>query len=357
MEFPKEARGIAAALVAALFTNLIMTIGKLMQGWGWPYFVLAGLASVFISCGLAVTMACQKSYHLETREVKWVVARGFFSSMLNVLNIGATLAGAHIGSVAALGSVNTVVAALLGRLVLGEPLTKWHVLAMCLFLIGAVLISDPQEALASMGSSLLGNFLALLAGVSLGFALISARKAGQASSTMLTFSTMAQRVIVCWVLALILGPADGDIQALADSPTKSIFYFVMLLLVILLANSFAAMSSKLCPAALGATLLTGGQMISGYLLDIFMFDKAPKIIAIVGASLMLLAVITMTLTRLPAKNVEADSPASLANFVAAEYAERHNVNVEDMEDQEKPSGARKRTLGLETTVGHTNVSL
>lgn len=157
MQFPSEAKGIVAALVAALFTNFIMTIGKLMQNWGWPYFILSGLASLFASIGLAITMMCQKSYHLEKREVKWVVLRGLFSSLLNVLNICAILAGAHIGSVAALGSVNTVVAALLGRLVLGEPLGKWHVLAMLLFLVGAVLISDPKEALSSMGSSLLGN--------------------------------------------------------------------------------------------------------------------------------------------------------------------------------------------------------
>ena len=58
MQFPSEAKGIVAALVAALFTNFIMTIGKLMQNWGWPYFILSGLASLFASIGLAITMMC-----------------------------------------------------------------------------------------------------------------------------------------------------------------------------------------------------------------------------------------------------------------------------------------------------------
>lgn len=32
MQIPTEARGITAALAAALFTNLVMVSGKLMQG-------------------------------------------------------------------------------------------------------------------------------------------------------------------------------------------------------------------------------------------------------------------------------------------------------------------------------------
>ncbi|CAK9011531.1 unnamed protein product [Durusdinium trenchii] len=350
MQIPTEARGITAALAAALFTNLVMVSGKLMQGWNWPCFFLAGFASLFIALGLGILMWCQKSYHLETREVKWVLSRGLFGALNNVLNICAILAGAHIGSVAALGSVNTVVAALLGRLVLGEPLGKWHVLAILLFLVGAVLISDPREALASMGSSLLGNLLALLAGITLGFVFISARKAGQASSTLLTFSAMAQRVVACWATALLLGKADGNIESLAESPPKSMLFFLLLLLVLLLANWLSSLASKLCPAALTATLLTGGQMITGYLLDIFAFGKLPKVITLIGASLMFLAVLTMTLARLPPNTVETDSPSSLANFMAAEYAERKNVMVED-QDQEMPSGPRKRTISLDVPVG------
>eukprot|EP00913_Durusdinium_trenchii_P022149 g20810.t1 len=73
------------------------------------------------------------------------------------MNPLAVLAGADVGTVGALGSLNTVVAALLGRLVLQEPLGKVHLLAVGLSVLGAVFISDPVEAVASMGSSLLGS--------------------------------------------------------------------------------------------------------------------------------------------------------------------------------------------------------
>lgn len=78
-------------------------------------------------------------------QVKWVILRGLFGCANNVLSVSAILAGAHIGSVGALLSVNTVVAALLGRLVLGEALGKLHILAVFFSLAGAILISDLDQ--------------------------------------------------------------------------------------------------------------------------------------------------------------------------------------------------------------------
>ena len=89
-----------------------------------------------------------------------------------------------MGSVGALSSVNTVVAALLGHLVLGEAFSRVHVLAMLLAMGGAVLIWDPE----SMGTShpkVLGNALALLGGCLSGCMTIASRKGGKASSLML----------------------------------------------------------------------------------------------------------------------------------------------------------------------------
>ena len=191
-----------AAALGAIFANCNMMFSKFMQHWQWPYFFLAGSGAFVIVLGLLITMFCQDAYHLEGRDIKWVILRGFFGCASNVLSVCAVLAGAHVGSVGALSSVNTVVAALLGRLVLGEALGKLHLLAMLLAVAGAVLISDP-ETMGTANSSLLGNALALLGGICLGCMFISSRKSGKASSQMLTTSAMTQRWIICWTLAVV----------------------------------------------------------------------------------------------------------------------------------------------------------
>lgn len=332
-----EVQGVVAGLGCALFSNVNLVLSKFMQGWQWPYFFLAGLSAFCIAFSLAMSMLWQGSYHLEYREIKWVILRGLFGCASNVLAVCAVLAGAHVGSVGALGSVNTVVAALLGRVVLGEPLGPVHLLAVFLSLVGAVLISDPVEAIGSMGSSLFGNALALLGGICLGGMFISSRKSGGASSIMLTTSAMTQRWIVCWTLSFIPVVPDGRFELLAQAPPKTLLLFMALMIAIFLTNILGSVASKKCPAALSSTLMTGSMMASGYLLDILIFRTVPKTLTVIGAVLMFCAVVTMALTRLPAKALEATgsartpsarstrragSDSSLASFAAVEFAER-----------------------------------
>ena len=218
---------------------------------------------------------------MDSPDVKWVVLRGFFGCGSNVLTVCAVLAGAHVGSVGALSSVNTVVAALLGRLVLGEALGKLHVLAILLAVAGAVLISDP-ETMGGAESKILGNALALLAGICLGCMFISSRKSGKASAQILTSSAMAWRWLVCWVLAFCPQVPNGHFENLLTSPFQSVsrallhatslsaqvLCFFLLLVILWVCNLLSSMGAKKCPAALSSTVMTGVQMASGYLVDI-----------------------------------------------------------------------------------------
>ena len=216
---PREVQGVLASAFCALLLNCNMMISKLMQQWQWPYFFLAGSSCLIISVAIWLTTFCQGTYHMDSRDVKWVVLRGFFGCGSNVFTVCAVLAGAHVGSVGALSSVNTVVAALLGRLVLGEALGKLHVLAILLAVAGAVLISDP-ETMGTADSKILGNALALLAGICLGCMFISSRKSGKASAQILTCSAMAWRWVVCWVLAFCV--PDGHFENFLTSPLESV---------------------------------------------------------------------------------------------------------------------------------------
>lgn len=361
MAIPAEAQGITAAILCAVFSTANLMISKILQAWDWPYFFLAGLSALCITLGLAITMACQKTYKLQRREVKWVILRGFFGCGNNVLSVCAVLAGAEVGSVGALGCVNTVVAALLGRLVLGEALGKLHILAVLFSLTGAVLICDPAQAISSMGSSLLGNFLALLGGVSLGCMFISSRKSGSASSMMLTTSAMLQRCIICWSLHFIPAVPDGRFELLGKSLPQSFLFFCCLAAAIFLTNILSSVASKKCPAALSSTMMNGSCMAFGYVMDILIFHKVPTKLTVIGAAMMLLAVMTMALTRLPRKSARTEThlptkedtatpssaasagsrATSLASFVASEFAERQEMIPSELPGP-SVSGPRQR---------------
>ena len=95
-----------------------------------------------------------------------------------------------MGSVGALSSVNTIVAALLGHFVLGEDFSRLHLLALLLAMGGVVLIWDP-DTMGTSDPKVLGNALALLGGFSSGCTTIVTRKAGKASSLMLGWPRFA----------------------------------------------------------------------------------------------------------------------------------------------------------------------
>ena len=150
------------------------------------------------------------------------------------------LAGCHMGSVGALGSVNTVVAALLGHFMLGEALRKLHVLAMFLAVGGAAMIWDPEN-IGTADSKLLGNALALLSGILSGCMYVFSRsssenlrsdwltsqgKCGNASSLMLTTMAMGQRWLVCWILAVIPAVPNGTVSTLLDVPGEAVSWWV-----------------------------------------------------------------------------------------------------------------------------------
>ncbi|CAE7412501.1 NLRC5 [Symbiodinium pilosum] len=344
MSISAEVQGILAVFACGLFFTLNLMLCKLLQGWDWPYFFLAGLCSLLIVLGLNALMITQQgmaAYDCQRKELKWVFLRGFFGSGNNVLGVCAALSGAPMGSIGALSSVNTVVAALLGRAVLGEPLGKLHVLAVLFSVAGAVLISDPVATVSAGASSgaaaYLGYALALLAGISLGFMFISTRKSASASSMLLTTSAMVQRWVICWILAFVPSVRDGHFQMLADSPALALLIFISLLFVLLVCNLLSSAGSKLCPAAISATVMTATNMSTGYLVDVLLFHKIPNLWTICGALMMLLAVVTVALARLPPRSVQtAQMPAdqttrsthsrasqqSLVSFIASEFAER-----------------------------------
>eukprot|EP00441_Pelagodinium_beii_P017937 CAMPEP_0197654748 /NCGR_PEP_ID=MMETSP1338-20131121/39033_1 /TAXON_ID=43686 ORGANISM="Pelagodinium beii, Strain RCC1491" /NCGR_SAMPLE_ID=MMETSP1338 /ASSEMBLY_ACC=CAM_ASM_000754 /LENGTH=317 /DNA_ID=CAMNT_0043230247 /DNA_START=219 /DNA_END=1172 /DNA_ORIENTATION=+ len=275
-------------------------------------------------------------------EIKWVIGRGLTGTLQFVFAVLAAVAGVGLGDIGALSSVNTVVAAVLGRYILGERLGPLHVGAMLFSIAGAVLISDPAK-MGSQGHAFawLGYSLALLSGVSFGLMFICTRKSRSASTMLLTVSAMSQRGMVCWILAGTPAVNDFSYAKVVLKPGRAVGFLGLLIAITFSGNALASVGAKRCPAAISATLMTAVSMGVGYGAQIVIIHQIPNTFTITGAMLMLLSVVTMATARLPAPSASVSvelsevpqtpssvrSALSLASFVASEYAERQQAEA------------------------------
>mmetsp|Transcript_44234 Transcript_44234/g.128017 ORF Transcript_44234/g.128017 Transcript_44234/m.128017 type:complete len:332 (-) Transcript_44234:70-1065(-) len=285
----KETRGVALVMVSSVFVSANLFASKLIKSKNWPYFHTMGIVCwlIALSSGLALLFSTgRQGFHCGTHTAKWVFLRGSFGTGRFVLGIAAALAGCPPGDVAALGSINTVVAALLGRVFLLEALGWPSICGVGLSIVGAALISDPwaetgpEAGPHSRGTTWLGFTLALVAGTSMGCLFIASRKTPGASPWLMTVSAMGQQGAVWWLLAAVL----VLVAALA--------------FVTFMGSFLASAGSKLCPAAISATAYTATSLAMNYAGQILIFEQHPKALTIAGAFAMLLAVVATSLDRL-----------------------------------------------------------
>jgi len=333
-----QATGSIAIVASGIFINGNTVLSRLFTDAGWPYFRLMGTAALCIAGGIMmVKVSCDgwDGLSCKQNEIKWVIGRGLCGTLQFLFAVLAAVAGAGLGDIGALSSINTVVAALLGRCVLGERIGPVHVLAMLLSITGAVFISDPTKMNSgSKPFAWLGYTLALLCGASLGLMFICARKSKSASSWLMTVSAMGQRGLVFWIVAGTPAVDDFSYDKVVASPWLAVCYLLLLTFTTFTGNFLATVGAKRCPAAISATLMTAVSMGVGYGAQIAIFKQMPNSFTLVGALLMLLAVVTMAFARLPKAQTEpsiapsVQSSRSLASFVASEYAVRQGSESE-----------------------------
>jgi len=221
-----------------------------------------------------------------------------------VLGILAALAGCPTGDVAALGSINTVVAALLGRTFLREALGWPSICGVILSTLGAVLISDPwsesgpEAGPHARGTTWLGFALALLAGTSMGCVFIASRKTPSVSPWLMTISATGQQGAVWWLLAAVWASDGGGMGKFGAAPGAAAALVVLLVVLTFLGSFLASTGSKLCPAAISATTYTAMSMVTNYAGQIWIFGQPPKALTVAGAVAMLFAVVAISLDRL-----------------------------------------------------------
>jgi drug/metabolite transporter (DMT)-like permease len=204
--------------------------------------------------------------------------------------------GTPLGDIGALISVNSAFAALLGRMFLQESVYARHFVAIILSIGGATLISKPGFLFGSEdNSSFVGSLCALGSGISMACIFVVSRKAAKISTMMLCISASLQNGLGFMFLPdIFVFISDEPWANVSAKPMEFIGWMSAILTITLVNAAFACTGYKYCPAALSAAVDTAMKMVSGYVMDIIIFNTQPDTFTLVGGLLMLGSVVIAT---------------------------------------------------------------
>eukprot|EP00929_Paragymnodinium_shiwhaense_P058013 TRINITY_DN2905_c0_g1_i2.p1 TRINITY_DN2905_c0_g1~~TRINITY_DN2905_c0_g1_i2.p1 ORF type:complete len:373 (-),score=51.14 TRINITY_DN2905_c0_g1_i2:360-1478(-) len=342
MESLRSVGMLMMVLQGLMMTGQIIS-GELMKRAEWPFYRVFGVAHLAAMLVFALIAVGVQAPLPERRAVKWIIVRGFGSFCSFTLMSSAVRLGAPAGDVAALTSVNTVMAALMGRAFLGEALQRLHVLALLFSMSGALLISRPSFLFGSPDGSDSGHWLAYLLALAGGFSLscvaIAARKASKTSVWIFNLSPCAACTFAFLCLPLTPIMDDATMQPLLRNPEHGLAWLLLLTLLSVGAIGCNTAGCMWCPAAVSATLSSAARILFGYVADVVIFGLGISSTSLGGAALMLCGVVVMALVRAPERPeavsspkveagpacsadaaTDADENESLASFIAAEFA-------------------------------------
>lgn len=332
------ARGTLCLVLSGVLDTASLVVSGIMEEQNWPYFRIFGLACLLISLGTLVAMALLNISLPDASERKWLLLRGSFGALTFLLLVAAVHQGTPMGDVATLQSVNMVVAALLGRVVLSEPLRCPHLLALLSSLSGAVLIARPSFLFPSEEprEGWLGYLLAPASGFSQACVFIASRKAPGSSAWLHLLSVMVQCAVAGLLLPLIV--PDASLAPVRQAPLMALAWLSVVTGLIFVPSLSTSAAGRWCPAAVSAMTTTGVRMACSYAAQTVLFGEALEPLTIVGAALMLVAVVVVATLKTEARTgpleqagavdeaatvavSEEAETESLASFIAAEFVD------------------------------------
>eukprot|EP00929_Paragymnodinium_shiwhaense_P034993 TRINITY_DN18979_c0_g1_i1.p1 TRINITY_DN18979_c0_g1~~TRINITY_DN18979_c0_g1_i1.p1 ORF type:complete len:389 (+),score=58.61 TRINITY_DN18979_c0_g1_i1:138-1304(+) len=333
--------GILLMFVAGFISISRLVLSKTMQSVGLPYYNILSMSFALAFSVFALLAGLLKAPCPERKSLKWILmvgiaANGRFASLIVAVQLGAPT-----GDVAAVSSVNTVFAALLGRIVLGEPLQLSHIVSALCCMIGGVLIAKPVFLFGASSSSVPSTayLMAVLSGFCAAVIAISARKAGDESPW---FLNMCQSGLGCLVFAALpftsLANEPDVVSVLQNNLDVATASILANFLMSVIGIGCTTLAGMLCPAAVTATVGVSSCITLGYMADVLIFGMNIDALSCCGAALMLSSVLVMACTRKPsgegsspvhlesaeagqaaAKPTDDDETNSLASFIATEF--------------------------------------
>eukprot|EP00929_Paragymnodinium_shiwhaense_P106892 TRINITY_DN72737_c0_g1_i1.p1 TRINITY_DN72737_c0_g1~~TRINITY_DN72737_c0_g1_i1.p1 ORF type:complete len:384 (-),score=44.81 TRINITY_DN72737_c0_g1_i1:227-1378(-) len=334
---PSVTVGIMFMVGSGVTVTMLLLLGKIMQSAGWPYYNMLSMSSAMAFGIFALLAGLCRAPFPESKSLKWILIRGISSTATFASTVAAVRLGAPAGDVAALGGVNTVFAALLGRVFLGEPLQLSHIVAVLCCLAGGVLISKPEFLFGVAGSSvpIFAHLMALVSGFFAAVTSISARKAGKTSPWFLNMSATFTGSFAFAALPLTGFLDEPDLSVLQSRLYLGGICIFANALGFVIAIGATTGGSMWCPAAVSATVYVAARLTLGYLADVLILGISVDPLSLCGATLMLGAVVVMACARKPAEDLvvqvseasEAGQPSqsledetsSLASFIATEF--------------------------------------
>eukprot|EP00746_Dinoflagellata_sp_MGD_P064775 gnl/MRDRNA2_/MRDRNA2_27017_c0_seq1.p1 gnl/MRDRNA2_/MRDRNA2_27017_c0~~gnl/MRDRNA2_/MRDRNA2_27017_c0_seq1.p1 ORF type:complete len:388 (-),score=60.16 gnl/MRDRNA2_/MRDRNA2_27017_c0_seq1:118-1281(-) len=289
----REVLGILLMACAGIAVTAEMVFSMVMLQMQWPYWRITALSCFLCAAVVVAMLAVLKVPPPTSQQMKWVSLLGFFSAVYWGLGIVAVQIGVDPGDVAALTSINIVVAAIMGRLFLDERFRLLHMVAVTFSVSGAILIAQPGVIFASTKENRApwyGYLCAIASGFLQGCFFICGRKAGDVSAGHLTTSALLFSVPLCGLLPFIPLVDDASFHVALELPWQGLGWTGVAFLTSLCSSSFSCAGSMLCPAAVSATVYTGASMFFGYLVQTMLFGASPEPVTVIGASLMLAAV-------------------------------------------------------------------
>lgn len=349
-----SASGFLLMMLSAAILNVQLAVLQNLAEAGWPDLLMIGSSTGLMALGVAIWMAVRRPQVPETVDCKWVFFAGSaFAGSFGFMML-AVRTGMSLGDFASLNSTNVVFAALMGRLVLKEPLKLPHVMAMLSSVVGSLLISKPAMV---FGNSSAESFhwsayvLALTSGLCDGCIYICSRRLSEVHPSYLLFSFNMQGTMAVLGSAALTEGAMNANMLIQHSVEASLWLSGLFCTG---STSLAAftLASQWCPAAASATTDTATRMVIGYAEQALLGGAPLDPIKLAGAGLMLLGVAVMALARRETESCDAELPedrsgeqevrsrsdaegaevrsagedvasdtASLASFIASEFAD------------------------------------
>jgi len=306
----------AGALLVALAATLNignLVLNKVLVNLEMPYYRMTGVACVVAAIAFTAGWLRSSAESLSRRSAMWIILRGLFGGALAfVFMLLAEHLGVPLGDIGALNSINIVISAVFGKALLGEPFTWLHAFGTACSVAGAVLISQPSFIFGggSEGGEAgagLGYVLAIASAVAMALNFFAGRKSRGASTRLLTASALYLRGLSLLSLVPSGIVEDYSLEALGQTPAQAVAWFGLLALFMVTAMMASSAGSSRCPVAVASVIFTGVNMAGGYLAQTLLFHSPPKILTLVGASLMLVAVVATSQANLRASRVQAAS--------------------------------------------------
>jgi drug/metabolite transporter (DMT)-like permease len=288
----EDCLGIGLVALAALTNIGNLTLKRVLAELHLPYYRMAG--AVCLVATLAFVLSWLRSpavRGLGRREAAWVGLRGLFGGAGTfAFSLLAVEAGAPLGDIGALNSVNVVIAAALGQVFLGESATWLHGLGIVLAVTGALLISQPSFLFGRSGEHWSGYLLAGASAVCMALNFLFGRMARGAPTQLLTASAFFLRGVALCLLVPVGAVDDFRLGALWESPAESAAWFVVLALGLLISMSSSSAGGKRCPVAVSSVVYTAVNMATGYLAQTLLFGRPPHVLTVLGSLSMVAAV-------------------------------------------------------------------